>query len=230
MNEARIHETPADAVAERVREKVIVEKRVFWLDRPAGLDRVFDHPAVRSAYASDEYIPYWTDLWAAGRMLAKVVLKEPWTKYPDTSEVLEIACGLGLGGIAALSRGLPVTFSDCDATAVRFAVENAKLNGFTQFRSRPLDVRSVPPGYTVPILIGSDLMYEERLVQSLAQFVKAVLAPGGTALITDPDRISARSFAEQAQEAGLRVQTQFVRAGEPGGERTKGTLYRLQHA
>lgn len=229
----RIHSTPDEAVADRVREKVIVEGRTFTLERPAGLDKVFDHPAVRSAYAADEYIPYWTDLWAAGRMLAKVVLKEPWTKltgfaYPPP--VLEVGCGLGLGGIAALARGLPVTFSDVDETACGFAATNARLNGFADYKLLPLDLRSPPAGLTFPVVIGSDLMYEQRMVEPLAEFIQAVLAPGGVALITDPDRVSARSFRWQAGQSGLHVEASLVRAGEPGGERIKGTLYRLRHA
>ncbi len=231
MREPRFHSTPADAVADRVREKVIVEGKTFVLERPAGLDKVFDHPAVRSAYAADEYIPYWTDLWAAARMLAKVVLKEPWTKHPlranGTVQVLEIGCGLGLGGVAALSRGLDVTFSDVDETAMMFAVVNAKLNGFRDFRTLPLDFRAPPEGAEYPVIIGSDLMYEERMVLTLATFLKATLAPLGTALITDPDRMCARSFRWVCGEVGLNIEPSFIRAGEPGGERIKGTLYRI---
>lgn len=232
-NQPRLHSTPDDACTDRVREKVTLEGMTFHLERPAALDKVFEHPGVRNAYAADEYIPYWTDLWAAGRMLAKVVLREDWSKYPRGADgeldVLEIGCGLGLGGIAALACRLRVTFSDVDEMAVRFAVANAVRNGHTNARALPLDLRSPPPGLTFPVIIASDVMYEERLVQPVARFIKTVLAPTGTALVTDPDRNAARSFRWVCGEAGLDVETQFVRAGEPGGERTKGTLYRLRH-
>jgi predicted nicotinamide N-methyase len=233
MTQPRLHSTPDEACTDRVREKVTLEGMTFHLERPAGLDKVFEHPGVRNAYAADEYIPYWTDLWAAGRMLAKVVLREDWAKYPRGSDgeldVLEIGCGLGLGGIAALACRLRVTFSDVDEMAVRFAVENAKRNGHANARSLPLDLRSPPPGVTFPVIIASDVMYEERLVEPVAKFIQAVLVPGGTALVTDPDRNAARSFRWVCGEVGLDVETSFVRAGEPGGERTKGTLYRLRH-
>jgi predicted nicotinamide N-methyase len=231
--EPRIHATPADAVRERVRETVLVEGLSFLIDRPVGLDKAFDHPAVRSAYASDNFLPYWTDLWAAARMLAKAVLREPWDKFAlrlgRPPEVIEVGCGLGLGGIAALARGLRVTFSDCDETAVSFAAANARLNGLKGFSILPLDLRSPPNDVKFPVVIGSDLMYEPRMVEPLAAFLKAVLAPGGVALITDPDRTSARSFRWAAGQAGLIAEPSFVRAGEPGGERVKGTLYRVRH-
>lgn len=221
-----IHQTPADAVEERVVLKVFIEDQTFLIERPAGLDKVFDHPQVRSAYDADEYIPYWTDLWAAARMLAKVIVREPWTGTP---EVLEIGCGLGLGGIAALSRGLPVTFSDCDATAVEFAAGNARRNGYTNFKSLPLDLRSPPAGVQYPVIIGSDLMYEDRLVDPLVGFLKSCLAPSGLALITDPDRTAAKRFRWAAERAGLLAELIPMRVGEPGGERIKGTLYRIKH-
>lgn len=219
-----IHSTPDDAVGERTVDKVIVEDRTFHIERPAGLDRVFDHPAVRSAYAKDEYIPYWADLWASARMLAKVILREQW-RLPCSA--LEVGCGLGLAGIAALSKGLNVTFSDCDEAAVKFAVANAKRNGFRNFASLAIDFQDPPTDCTFSVILGSDLMYEERLVEPLVNLIDRVLAPGGVALITDPDRQAAKGFRWRVEDAGLKVEASLVRAGEPGGERVKGTLYRI---
>jgi predicted nicotinamide N-methyase len=189
------------------------------------MDVLFDHPAVRSAYAADEYIPYWSELWPASRMLAKAVLREPWPA--GQTECLEMGCGLGLGGIAALARGLTVTFSDLDEAATKFAAANARLNGFTNFRTAAIDLRSPPPGLAVPILIGADLLYEPRMVDPLVEFIDAVLDPDGVCLLTDPDRISARPFKSAVERADLKLETSLIRAGEPGGERHKGTLYRI---
>src|SRR5947208_7893328 len=119
-----------------VREKVFVEDRTFVIARPSESDRLLDNPAVHTAFARDEYMPYWADLWPAARMLAKAILHETWT--PGT-EALEVGCGLGLPGIVALSVGLRVTFSDYDACALRFAADNARLNGFDDFRTLLLD-------------------------------------------------------------------------------------------
>src|SRR5262245_54598950 len=99
-------ETPLDALGPPVREQVIIDGRVFLLERPDDSDRLLDHPVIRAAFAADEYLPYWADLWPAARMLAKAVLRESWA---PGLEVLEIGCGLGLPGIAALARGLHVT-------------------------------------------------------------------------------------------------------------------------
>jgi len=226
----RFHATPLESVAETVRESVFIDNYTFRIERPINSDMLFDHPWVRSAYAADEYTPYWPTLWPSARMLAKVVVREPWEKYPQPVRVLEVGCGLGLAGIACLSRGLEVTFSDVDETALKFAAANEKHNEYTTgFRTMPLDFRCPPDDVKYPVVLGSDLMYEERMVNPLVALLAAVLAPGGTCLITDPDRASARVFKWKLQEAGYDVTPEFIRAGEPGGERTKGTLYRIRH-
>ena len=225
----RFHCTPPEAVAETVRETVFVDDHTFRLDRPADGDKLLDHPWCRSAYAADEYVPYWPTLWPSARMLAKAVLREPWESYPQPVRVLEVGCGLGLAGIACLARGLSVTFSDVDRTALTFAERNARLNGFTRgFRSMPLDFRCPPDDERFPVVIGSDLMYEERLVDPLVELLDAVLEPGGVCLIADPDRLPARKFRWKLLQAGYDATADFARAGEPGGERTKGTIYRIR--
>ena len=224
----RFHATPPEAIPETVRDTVFVENYTFLLDRPADSDKLLDHPWVRSAYAADEYVPYWATLWPAARMLAKVSVREDWAAYPQPVHVLEVGCGLGLAGIACLARGLRVTFSDVDETALAYAAANARLNGYSDFRTVPIDFRCPPSDVKYPVVIGSDLMYEERLVNPLVGLLAAVLAPGGVCLIADPDRTAARVFKWKLQEAGYDVETELIRAGEPGGERTKGTLYRIR--
>ncbi len=208
-----------------LREKVIVEDRTFLIARPSESDRLLDHPAVHTAFARDEYMPYWADLWPAARMLAKAILHETWT--PGT-EALEVGCGLGLPAIVALAMGLRVTFSDYDACALRFAADNARLNGFEDFRTLQLDWRAPPADLRVPVILASDLIYELRNVEPLVAFIRKVLAPGGLCLLTDQDRIPSHALRETLDAQGLSYTTQVVRAGEPGGRRLKGTLYRIR--
>jgi predicted nicotinamide N-methyase len=219
---------PPEAILDQLglilRETVFVEDRSFLIDHPGEADRLQKHPAVREAFAKDEYVPYWADLWPASRMLAKAILHEPW---PPGTEALEIGCGLGLPGIVALSQGLSVTFSDYDPTALRFAADNARLNGCENFRTRQLDWRFPPADLRVPVLLGADLVYEMTIVPPLVAFIKQVLAPGGLGLLTDVDRIPSHLFKETLQKAGLSFTTKMMRAGEPGGRRLKGTLYRI---
>jgi predicted nicotinamide N-methyase len=223
-------ETPPEAIEETVREHVLIEDRDFLIDRPAASDKLLDHPSVRAAFAADEYMPYWADLWPAARMLAKTIVREPWPVPPSGERLhaLEIGCGLGLPGVAALAVGLRVTFSDYDATALRFAADNARLNGFDAFATLQMDWRYPPAHFRVPVVLASDLIYEMRNVEPLVELVGRVLAPGGICLLTDQDRVPSHFLREALRDAALTYTTQTVRAGEPGERRVKGTLYRIR--
>jgi predicted nicotinamide N-methyase len=218
-------ETPLEALGPPICETVIIDDRTFLISRPSESDRLLDHPSVHSAFAADEYMPYWAELWPAARMLAKVLLRETW---PAGTRALEVGCGLGLPGIAALATGLHVTFSDYDATALRFAADNARLNGFEHFQTLQMDWRYPPADVRFPVLLGSDLIYEMRNVPPLVNLIRQMLEPGGECLLTDQDRVPSHVLRQTLEEEGLSFSTQVLRAGEPGGRRVKGTLYRIR--
>jgi SAM-dependent methyltransferase len=162
-------------------------------------------------------------------MLAKAILREPWPKVEPPLETLEIGCGLGLPGIAAMAAGLRVIFSDYDATALRFAAQNAEANGFHAFRTLPLDWRNPLADLCVPVVLASDLLYELRSVAPVVALIKHVLAPDGVCLLTDQDRVPSHTLREALPAEGLAFTSQQMKAGEPGGRRVKGTLYRITH-
>jgi SAM-dependent methyltransferase len=217
--------TPVEALGELVRDAVIVDGHSFLIERPRDSDRLLEHPVIRGAFDADEYLPYWADLWPASRMLAQAVLRENW---PGRATALELGCGLGLPGVAALSRGLHVIFTDCDPTALRFAGDNARMNGFADFELLAMDWRRPPEGLEVPIVLGSDLIYERRHVEPVVGLIARILAPEGVCLLTDQDRPPASYLREVLTISGLDFQTETMRAGSPGGLRFKGTLYRIQ--
>jgi predicted nicotinamide N-methyase len=216
--------TPLDALGPLVREPVIVEGRTFLIERPSESDKLLDHPVMREALAADNYLPYWADLWPAARMLAKWILRQKW---PAGLPAIEVGCGLGLPGVAACAMGAHVTFSDYDATALRFAAGNARLNGLTNFDTLQLDWRFPPADRKYPVILASDLIYEVRNVEPLVVLIRELLAPDGACLLTDQDRIPAHVLKETLAVEGLPYTTQMLRAGEPGGRRLKGTLYRV---
>ena len=225
-------ETPLAAIPDRQVERVIIDQFQFDVERPADSYALLDDPVVREAHDRDDYMPYWADLWPASRMLAKAVAKEHWSAYPRTGdklEALELGCGLGVPGLTALACGLRVTFSDYDVTAIRFAANNARRNKLYDFKAVPLDWRYPPADLKVPVILGADLTYETRNIDPLVKLIRKVLIPGGICLLTDQDRTPAPLLREALGYAGLRYEQQVARAGEPGGYRIQGSLYRIRH-
>src|SRR5262245_4839017 len=213
-----------DALGPIIREKVRIDGQVFLIDRPDESDKTLDHPAVKAEFARDEYLPYWTELWPAARMLAKVVLRDTW---PAQAEVLEVGCGLGLPGIAALARGLKVTFSDVDTTALNFVERNCRLNGFTDFQLLSFDWRSPPDDLRFPLVLASDLVYELRNINPLVALIKKLVIPGGACLLTDADRLPAYNLTDALIGEQLPYTSKVMHAGSSDGRRVRGTLYRV---
>src|SRR5439155_483028 len=129
-----------------------------------------------------KFMPYWTEIWPAARMMGKVIRRESWT--PGTT-ALELGCGLGLPGIVALSMGLSVTFTDYDACALRFAAQNARLNGFTDFRCLQLDWLQPPENVQPSVVLAADIVYEISQVAPIVSCIKKLLHPEGFCLLTD---------------------------------------------
>ena len=65
------------------------------------------------------------------------------------------------------------------------------------------------------------------VVAPLVALVKRLLRPDGECLLTDQDRVPSHVLRDTLTAEGLPFTTQLVRAGEPGGRRVKGTLYRI---
>ena len=223
-NEPFLHITPQEALGEYQLRHVAIGDRTFQIKYPGNADQLLDHPSTHKAFQSDEYMPYWAELWPASQMLAEVVLQQ--RRWPDNTTALEIGCGVGLSGIAALSLGMHVIFSDYDATAVDFAARNAQANGFTNFETLPLDWR-YPPSLQVPLILAADVIYEERNIAPLVNFIRTVLAPDGLCLLSDPDRSTKGGFRYALKQAKLKVTRQKMTAIGTRDRTVSGTVYHI---
>jgi predicted nicotinamide N-methyase len=200
--------------------------------RPAEPDRLLDDPLVRDWNRHDDYMPYWAYLWPGSLLLAEAVAREPWALGDDTSgrlRALEIGCGVGLAGLTALGCGLHVCFSDYDLAPLQFVKRSAHENGFelSTYTTRLLDWRR-PPDETYPIILGSDVLYERRLVPLVANLLSRMLAPEGLGLISCPGRSSALGFPEALASHQLTCRIESIEARSEDDRWLCGRLYRVR--
>jgi predicted nicotinamide N-methyase len=184
--------------------------REFRLTLPAAPDAFLDDPAVAAAHARDEYMPYWAYLWPASLAISAAVLRQPW---PAGTPMLELGAGVGLVGLAALAAGYRVTITDYDPVAVELAVYNAHRHGFDQVRGQVLDWRA-PGTQRYPVLLGCELLYEDRNHELLIDVCRALLEDDGVAWFGDGGRVRAERFRRLAEAAGFSVRL-FDEAGDP---------------
>lgn len=194
------------------------------LARPAQPELLLDLAAVSDAYVKDEYMPYWAALWPVAKHLSSEILGETWR--PGLKGI-ELGCGLGLPGVAALKVGIDMTFSDYDPTALRFAAENARLNGFPTFKLLVLDWRD-PPSELYDVIIGSDLTYEERNVEPLVALFQKVLAPKGVVLLADQNRRFGDLLRRTLTASGFVFTESAFSANAAEGYEVPGTIYRIR--
>jgi predicted nicotinamide N-methyase len=166
--------------------------------RPPDADALIDE----SAFDEEEFLPYWAELWPSGLALARHVagLDLAGTK------VLELGCGLGLPSLAAALRGADVLATDWAADAIELLRTNAERNG------APLRVARVRWSEPEPLLraapwdlvLGADLLYEERNAEQLAALLPRL---GGDTLLAEPGRPYAKDFLErfEAELVGERI-------------------------
>ncbi len=207
--------------------------RSVRLVRPVDPDRLLDDPGVIDWNRRDDYMPYWAYLWPGACLLAGAVAREPWAerRADRPLEALEIGCGLGLAGLVGLACGLRVQFSDYDRASLDFVERSAAENGFeaARYATRLLDWRSLPDE-RFPVILGSDVIYEARLVPLVADLLAAMLAPGGVGLIATPYRVAAEAFPAAVESRGLTCHAEETTATAEEDSAVAGILYRVTRA
>jgi predicted nicotinamide N-methyase len=149
------------------------------------------------AFAREEFLPYWAELWPSALALARVIARRPLTGR----RVIELGCGLGLPAIAAALAGGRVLATDWSPDSVAMTVRNARRNEVA------LDAEVFrwdgPPealGPPWPLVIASDVLYEERNVAALLDLLPRLAAARGEVWLADPGRAPAARFLELAAE------------------------------
>jgi predicted nicotinamide N-methyase len=155
------------------------------------------------AFAEDERMPYWAELWPSAVGLARYVMQ-----HLDlaTQHVLELGCGLGLVGVAAALRGARVLCTDYEPDALAFARHNARRNACRHVRFRLVDWRRPALRRRYAYILASDVIYEARNFAPLATVLQRFLARNGMAVFADPGRVNAVPFFALLRQRGFTYQ------------------------
>lgn len=176
-------------------------KKLDWL-RVANPDDLLELAVEVDAEGIEaRHDPFWAATWRAAlgldAFLANVI--EPGVR------VLELGCGSGQAGVGAALRGAQVTSTDSVELAMQVAQLNAwelgdRIEYHTLVWGRGcLRGDTFPP---FPILIGSDLVYDPALFESLEQCARQHLATDGRMYLSEPHRHSGDKFSTWIREAG----------------------------
>jgi predicted nicotinamide N-methyase len=176
-----------DDVAEVV---VLAPGRELVVRRPRDPEALIDD----RAFADDEFLPYWAELWPSGVGLARAIADRAWGGAP----VVELGCGLGLPAVTAALGGARVLATDWSADALLATERTAADNGavLETLRVDWADPAALIARGPFRSVLAADVLYEARNIPPLLALIPQLLAPGGEVWLADPGRAGAEAFLE----------------------------------
>jgi predicted nicotinamide N-methyase len=182
----------------------------LWvLDDP---DAMLDDLTQEEFDRTDERMPYFALVWPSADALVARVLAGP---RLDGQRVLDLGCGLGACGLAAARMGAGVTFFDWEPRAIEIVRASAARQPVAdapghqapaaRFEYAVGDWRRPPPLGRFDLILGADVLYEQRNAPAVAAFLAGHLEPGAEAWIGDPGRPQAGPFPSLAASMGLEM-------------------------
>ena len=179
-----------------VRTDLPLAGRIVTIHHPRNADDLIDE----AAFAVDERLPYWADVWPSARVLAERVA----SMSVDERRFLELGCGSGLVSVAAAIAGFEITATDYYEEALRFTALNVLVNTGVLIETRAADWRRFPHDIgRFQLVVASDVLYEREHADLIAAVLDRTLSVRGSAIIADPGRLAAPDFVEQCKERGM---------------------------
>lgn len=204
---------------------LVMAGRSLILSGPTDPSVLLAEPRVEERFDTDDYMPYWSDLWPASAAMADYLIAGHLHPIGPHRTAMELGCGLGLAGVAAGLLGWRVLFTDYDLDALTYATHNARSNHLRDFDARLLDWRDPPDDLKADLVLGADVIYEKSNHAALLACTRALLREQGMALFMDPHREGARGFADAIRAAGFDLSIGHWVDRQPGGQTIPMHLY-----
>jgi predicted nicotinamide N-methyase len=175
---------------------VTVRGKTLQIAQVRDIERLVEKQFSREDPLAD--FPFWARIWEASIILADQLAQlEP----DDGKEMLEIGAGIGLSGLFAAAFGHKVTITDYDQDALCFAMHSAGINGLDKVRFQTLDWCAPVLYKKYHYIIGSEVLFNEKLLLPLYELLQKALAPDGIVFLAhDKSRMSPCRFFDLAQK------------------------------
>jgi predicted nicotinamide N-methyase len=161
--------------------------------RPEAPEALIDE----DAFAEDEFLPYWAELWPAATALAE--------SLPDVRglRLVELGCGLGVTSLVAAARGAAVVATDWAEDAIALLRQNAERNGL-ELRAEVRDWRE-PWSERFDLAVAADVLYERRNVEPVLARLREVAPVALVGLAGRPYEQEFLRLAAPVEELAPRV-------------------------
>lgn len=146
--------------------------------------------------------PFWATTWRAASGLDHYLARIDLTQM----RILELGCGTGLAGLAAVHRGGQVVLTDgVDDPLLLVRMSSWEVRDRCRVEQLRFGIdRLDEPRF--PLILGSDVTYLRTIWPKLDQCLKDHLADGGEVLLCDPYRIIANEFRDWIRKQDWRYE------------------------
>jgi len=173
----------------QVEETFELAGSTLTLLRPPSPEELIDE----DAFAVEEFLPYWAELWPSGVALAEHVAARDLRGL----RVLELGAGLGLPSLAAALRGADVLATDWADDAVALLAANAARNGISLSAEVVRWDEHERFGTGWDLVLAADVLYEQRNADQLLDLIPRLRAR--EILFAEPGRPFAKDFLARWQ-------------------------------
>ena len=171
--------------------------------------------------------PYGVALWPSAIALAHELVAR--ADALRGRQVLELGAGTGLPGIVAASFGARVVQTDRQQAAMHVCSGNGRRNSIRTIEYRQADWTTWEDFNLYDYILGSDILYAEKMQPHLRRIFESNLAASGIVLLADPFREISVQFLQSLESEGWKLTLSKWSVGEEGTPRPIG-IFELSRA
>ena len=161
---------------------------------------------------AEDLCPYFGILWPAAEALAEFISKNP--QHFKNTRVLELGCGLGLPSLVASHLGAKVLATDFHPDVEEYFTRNLRHSNlaceYTRLNWRDEDLLREK----FDVVMGSDVLYEGKHPQEVAQGLIRFIKPNGKIILSDPGRNYLQQFLTAMKIEGFTEETHLISVKE----------------
>lgn len=188
--------------------------------KPINIERFIDPEDLMSGF------PLWAKIWEASAVLLHYMAD---LQVDPEKRILELGSGLGVTGIASMVLGHNITLTEYDPHALNFLKANAQINQCEPALIQHLDWFQPELKGSFELIIGSEIIYQEKTVNALGALFEKYLAPEGKVLIAERVRATnALFFEKMSSQFNIRAKKHTLRFQEKSEVIILFELTRLQ--
>lgn len=192
--------------------------KVYVLEAIRSLDEAIDDlcevlttDEQKDPFAED-LCPYFGILWPAAEALSIYLNDHP--KIVKDKTVLELGCGLGYPALVATHLEGKVLATDYHPDVEEYFKRNLRHSSLhcdymrLNWREDKQDIG------LFDVVMGSDVLYENKHAREVAKGLIRFLKPGGKILLSDPGRNYLQPFLEAMKAEGFTEESELIAIGD----------------